>query len=96
MRLSRTLHSTLRTANISDTSLLRTQTQIGLLPLKNRMSTMDKANPPSLIYDLSDDGTWKVFTGDQLGAVFAAWVLRTWKASGNPLGWYVGCDSNRR
>ncbi|KAF9646856.1 hypothetical protein BDM02DRAFT_3188473 [Thelephora ganbajun] len=32
-----------------------------------------------------DDGTWKVFTGDQLGAVFAAWVLRAWKASGKPL-----------
>jgi len=34
----------------------------------------------------SDDGTWEVFTGDQLGVLFAAWVLRAWKASGKPLG----------
>jgi len=33
----------------------------------------------------SDDGTWKAFTGDQLGTVFAVWVLRAWKASGKPL-----------
>jgi len=33
----------------------------------------------------SDDGAWKVFTGDQLGAVFAAWILRGWKAAGKPL-----------
>ena len=34
----------------------------------------------------SDDGTGSIFTGDQLGAVFAAWVVRAWKASGKPLG----------
>lgn len=33
----------------------------------------------------SGDGIWEVFTGDQLGVVFAAWVLRAWKASGKPL-----------
>lgn len=33
----------------------------------------------------SDDGIWKVFTGDQLGVMFAAWILRAWKISGKPL-----------
>ncbi|EIW85345.1 hypothetical protein CONPUDRAFT_162554 [Coniophora puteana RWD-64-598 SS2] len=31
------------------------------------------------------DGTWKVFTGDQLGTLFACKVLATYKASGKPL-----------
>lgn len=32
------------------------------------------------------DGTWVVFTGDQLGALFAGRILAQYKASGKPLG----------
>lgn len=32
------------------------------------------------------DGKWNVFTGDQLGTLFGAWVLRKYKESGKPIG----------
>ncbi|KAH7335934.1 hypothetical protein B0J17DRAFT_769712 [Rhizoctonia solani] len=31
------------------------------------------------------DGTWFVFSGDQLGSLFAAWILEGYKASGRPI-----------
>ncbi|CAE6463620.1 unnamed protein product [Rhizoctonia solani] len=31
------------------------------------------------------DGTWFVFSGDQLGSLFAAWTLEGYKASGRPI-----------
>ncbi|QRW11378.1 phosphoglucomutase/phosphomannomutase, alpha/beta/alpha domain protein [Ceratobasidium sp. AG-Ba] len=31
------------------------------------------------------DGTWFVFSGDQLGSLFAAWVLQGYQASGRPI-----------
>jgi phosphomannomutase len=34
----------------------------------------------------SADGTWYTFTGDQLGALFAAQVLKQYKESGKPIG----------
>jgi hypothetical protein len=35
---------------------------------------------------LRPDGTWFVFSGDQLGSLFAAWTLEGYKASGRPIG----------
>jgi hypothetical protein len=32
------------------------------------------------------DGTWVMFTGNQLGTLFAARILEQYKASGKPLG----------
>lgn len=32
------------------------------------------------------DGTWVMFTGDQLGALFAGRIIEQYKASGKPLG----------
>ena len=32
------------------------------------------------------DGAWITFTGDQLGALFAARILELFKASGKPIG----------
>ncbi|ELU45115.1 phosphoglucomutase 1 [Rhizoctonia solani AG-1 IA] len=31
------------------------------------------------------DGTWFVFSGDQLGSLFAGWILEGYKASGRPI-----------
>lgn len=87
MQISRTLRLALLITVTLDTSLLRTQTLTDLLPLKNRMSAMNKISCRLLHIIVSDDGSWNVFTGDQLGAMFAAWVLRGWRASGKPLGW---------
>lgn len=32
------------------------------------------------------DGAWTIFTGDQLGSIFAARILEQYKTSGKPLG----------
>ncbi|KDQ20355.1 hypothetical protein BOTBODRAFT_51664 [Botryobasidium botryosum FD-172 SS1] len=31
------------------------------------------------------DGTWRIFSGDQLGALLAAWTMEAYKATGKPL-----------
>jgi len=33
----------------------------------------------------SVDGTWTMFTGDQIGALFAAWILDIYRSSGKPI-----------
>jgi hypothetical protein len=41
-------------------------------------------HPANLVF--RPDGTWFVFSGDQLGSLFAAWTLEGYKASGRPIG----------
>jgi hypothetical protein len=88
----RTLRLVLRIIVVSSTFLLRTQTRTDLPPRRNRTSGMDDDFHPLSHVGVSNDGIWKTFTGDELGVMFAAWVLRAWKASGKPLGGLLNYD----
>jgi phosphomannomutase len=46
--------------------------------LSTHSSTGQSTNP-------SSDGTWRVFTGDQLGSLFASHILETYKSTKKPL-----------
>lgn len=37
-------------------------------------------------FSYSADGSWKLFSGDQIGAVLAAWTLECYRRRGDPLG----------
>ena len=102
LELSQPSHKTLQDLALSTANSHHIRYVLAQDPDSDRFAAAEKRHVEngqdkySLSYfNARDDGTWKVFTGDQLGALFAAWVLRAWKASGKPLGWSVVCDSSR-
>lgn len=66
----------------------RTPMQIGSLPQREGTTIHDVISFSCITRGSRNrvDGTWVMFTGNQLGTLFAARILEQYKASGKPLG----------
>jgi phosphomannomutase len=66
-------------------SLHKTQMVTGLLLQKKGLIHVHHELVLALMSGLSKNGSWTVFTGDQLGTLFASWTLDAYRSSGKPV-----------
>ena len=63
----------------------KTQMVTGLLLQKKSANYVHLELVLVLMFGYSRSGNWTLFTGDQLGVLFASWTLDIYRSSGKPI-----------